>query len=88
LIDELLTKVEDIKRWGTETVTASSSAKTTVLAEAFKADTVNTYYRIEYLPSGEGEWSSSIPVVVLWGLTQWSRKSFAYSSFCSSFPIR
>jgi hypothetical protein len=52
--DELLTKAElDIKRWGLKPLQLPPARKPPArfngLAEAFKADTVNTHYRIEYL---------------------------------------
>jgi len=51
--DELLTKVEDIKRSGLKPLQLPRARKPLVrfdgLAEAFKTNTINTHYRIEYL---------------------------------------
>jgi len=51
--DKLLTKVEDIKRWGLKPLQLPRAQKPPArfdgLAEAFKAVTLNTHYRIEYL---------------------------------------
>jgi len=51
--DELLTKVEDIKRWGLKPLQLPPARKPLArfdgLTEACKADAINTHYRIEYL---------------------------------------